>query len=156
MSEEAIMTGAALGGMLIGLLWRGIVPYLMKRKEAEELGQPIPSFATEYMATFIISIVGGLISVMMVVSELEAQLVGVTSIMSAASIGLTFTFTILSGLNTFIDLKTTKIMAAKFGIIKTPSQQVMEKHKPAVTTSSTKQQDQDQKEQDQKEDKKLF
>ena len=123
MAEEVIMTGAAIGGMIIALIWRGILPYLMKRKEAEELGQPIPSFGTAYMTTFIISIVGGLISVMMVVSELESQLVGVTSIMTAASIGLTFTFTILSGLNTFIDLKTDKIIAAKLGIIKTEEQQ---------------------------------
>jgi p-aminobenzoyl-glutamate transporter AbgT len=120
------MTGAALGGMLIALVWRGILPYLMKRKEAEELGQPIPSFSTAYMATFIISIIGGLVSVMMVVSELEARLVGVTSIMSSASIGLTFTFTILSGLNTIIDLKTDKIIAAKLGIIKTDEQQAEE------------------------------
>jgi heme/copper-type cytochrome/quinol oxidase subunit 4 len=95
----------------------------MKRKEAEELGQPVPSFGTAYITTFILSTVGGLIAVMMVVSELEARLVGVASIMSAAMIGLTFTFTILSGLNTFVDLKTTKIMAMKLGFIKTPQQQ---------------------------------
>src|SRR5215203_327868 len=106
MTEELIMTGAALGGVIIALVWRGILPYLMKRKEAEETGQPIPSFSIAYITTFIISLVGGLISVMMVVSELEARLVGVGSIMSAASIGLTFTFTILSGLNTMVDLKT--------------------------------------------------
>ena len=123
MAEDLVMTGAALGGVIIALVWRGILPYLMKRKEAEELGQPIPSFGTAYITTFILSTVGGLISVMMVVSELEARLVGVASVMSAAMIGLTFTFTILSGLNTFIDLKTTKIMAMKLGFIKTPQQQ---------------------------------
>jgi hypothetical protein len=123
------MTGAALGGVTIALVWRGILPYLMKRKEAEELGQPIPGFGVAYITTFIISLVGGLISVMMVVSELEARLVGVGSIMSAASIGLTFTFTILSGLNTFVDLKADKIVMAKLGIIKTEDQQVAEKTK---------------------------
>lgn len=128
------MTGAAIGGMVIALLWRGILPYLMKRKEAEETGQPIPSFATAYMTTFIISIVGGLISVMMVVSELEAKLVGVTSIMSAASIGLTFTYTFLSGLNTLVDLKTDKIIAAKLGIIKTEEQQANEKQKSSSSS----------------------
>lgn len=127
MAEDLIMTGAALGGVTIALVWRGILPYLMKRKEAEELGQPIPPFGVAYITTFIISLVGGLISVMMVVSELEARLVGVGSIMSAASIGLTFTFTILSGLNTMVDLKADKIMAVKLGFIKTEDQQIAEK-----------------------------
>ena len=130
MAEDLIMTGAALGGVTIALVWRGILPYLMKRKEAEELGQPIPPFGVAYITTFIISLVGGLISVMMVVSELEARLVGVGSIMSAASIGLTFTFTILSGLNTMVDLKATQIMAIKLGFIKTPEQQIKEKQQP--------------------------
>jgi hypothetical protein len=123
------MTGAALGGVIIALVWRGILPYLMKRKEAEELGLPIPSFGLAYITTFIISLVGGIISVLMVVSELEARLVGVGSIMSAASIGLTFTFTILSGLNTMVDLRTDKIIAAKLGIIKTEEQQEQEQQK---------------------------
>lgn len=131
MAEDLIMTGAALGGVTIALVWRGILPYLMKRKEAEELGQPIPSFGVAYITTFIISLVGGLISVMMVVSELEARLVGVGSIMSAASIGLTFTFTILSGLNTMVDLKADKIMAIKLGFIKPEDQQIKEKQQPS-------------------------
>jgi hypothetical protein len=129
MAEELVMTGAALGGVIIALVWRGILPYLMKRKEAEELGLPIPSFGLAYITTFIISLVGGIISVLMVVSELEARLVGVGSIMSAASIGLTFTFTILSGLNTMVDLRTDKIIAAKLGIIKTEEQQEQEQQK---------------------------
>lgn len=134
MSEELAMTGAALGGVIIALVWRGILPYLMKRKEAEELGQPIPPFGIAYITTFIISTVGGLISVLMVVSELEAKLVGVSSIMSATMIGLTFTFTILSGLNTFVDLKADKIVAAKLRIIKTEEQQVAEKEKQSKSS----------------------
>jgi len=126
MAEDLVMTGAALGGVIIALVWRGILPYLVKRKEAEELGLPIPPFGVAYMTTFLISTVGGLISVLMVVSELEARLAGVGSIMSAASIGLTFTFTILSGLNTMVDLRTDKIIAAKLGIIKTEEQQEQE------------------------------
>jgi hypothetical protein len=137
MAEDLIMTGAALGGVIIALVWRGILPYLMKRKEAEELGLPIPTFGVAYMTTFIISLVGGIISVMMVVSELEARLVGVGSIMSAASIGLTFTFTILSGLNTMVDLKTDKIIAAKLGLIKTEEQQAAEKGKQQTSSSSS-------------------
>jgi sensor histidine kinase YesM len=143
MAEDLIMTGAALGGVIIALVWRGILPYLMKRKEAEELGQSIPPFGVAYITTFTISLVGGIISVMMVVSELEARLVGVGSIMSAASIGLTFTFTILSGLNTFVDLKTDKIIAAKLGFIKTEDQQMAEKLKK-----------QEERRQQQEEDKK--
>jgi hypothetical protein len=135
MTEDIIMTGAALGGVTIALVWRGILPYLMKRKEAEELGQPIPPFGVAYITTFIISLVGGLISVMMVVSELEARLAGVGSIMSAASIGLTFTFTILSGLNTMVDLKADKIVLAKLGIIKTEEQQIAEKEKQQSKSS---------------------
>jgi hypothetical protein len=135
MAEDLIMTGAALGGVTIALVWRGILPYLMKRKEAEELKQPIPPFGVAYITTFIISLVGGLISVMMVVSELEARLVGVGSIMSAASIGLTFTFTILSGLNTMVDLKADKIMAIKLGFIKTEDQQIAEKEKSLKQSS---------------------
>lgn len=127
MATDALITGAALGGMIIALVWRGILPYLMKRKEAEETGQPIPSFSTAYITTFIISIVGGLISVMMVISELETKLVGVTSVITAASIGLAFTYTFLSGLNTVVELRQDKIIAAKLGIIKTEEQQASEK-----------------------------
>jgi flagellar motor component MotA len=136
MAEELVMSIAALGGVLIALVWRGILPYLMKRKEAEELGQPIPAFGTAYITTFIISAVGGLISVLMVVSELEAKLAGVSSIMSATMIGLTFTFTILSGLNTFVDLKADKILLAKFKIIKTEEQQIAEREKQSNKQSS--------------------
>ena len=104
---EAAITGAAIAGMVIALVWRGIVPYLLKRKEAEENGKPIPSFSTTYITTFIISVIGGLVSVMMVVNELEMKLIGITSVMTAAAIGLTFTYTFLSGFNTLVDLKTT-------------------------------------------------
>ena len=107
------ITGAAIAGMIIALLWRGIVPYLIKRKEAEETGQKPPSFATSYMATFIISMVGGFIAVMMTVSELETKLIGVTSVMSAAAIGLTFTYTFITGLNTIVDLNAKNISLTK-------------------------------------------
>jgi uncharacterized membrane protein len=106
LSSDPIIIGASLAGMIIALVWRGIVPYLLKRKEAEENQKPIPSFSTTYLTTFIISIIGGLISIMMVGNELEMKLIGVTSVMTAAGIGLTFTYTILSGFNTLIDLKT--------------------------------------------------
>jgi hypothetical protein len=108
LATEIAITGAAIAGMVIALVWRGIVPYLLKRKEAEENGKPIPSFSTTYMTTFIISVIGGLVSIMMVVNELEMKLVGITSVMTAAAIGLTFTYTFLSGFNTLVDLKTSK------------------------------------------------
>lgn len=107
-TTDFAITGSAIAGMIIALVWRGIVPYLLKRKEAEENGKPIPSFSTTYMTTFIISVIGGLVSIMMVVNELEIKLVGVTSVMTAAAIGLTFTYTFLSGFNTLVDLKTSK------------------------------------------------
>lgn len=106
MVTDISITGAAIAGMIIALVWRGIVPYLLKRKEAEENGKPIPPFSTTYMTTFIISVIGGLVSIMMVVNELEIKLVGITSVMTAAAIGLTFTYTFLSGFNTLVDLKT--------------------------------------------------
>jgi heme/copper-type cytochrome/quinol oxidase subunit 4 len=105
-TADIAITGAAIAGMIIALVWRGIVPYLLKRKEAEENGKPIPSFSTTYLTTFIISVIGGLVSVMMVINELEVKLVGITSVMTAAAIGLTFTYTFLSGFNTLVDLKT--------------------------------------------------
>lgn len=108
MTADPAITGAALAGMIIALAWRGIVPYLMKRKEAEENGKPIPSFSTTYLTTFIISIMGGLISIMMVMHELEMKLVGISSVMTAAAIGLTFTYTFLNGFNTLVDLKSSK------------------------------------------------
>ena len=123
---DIAVTGAAIVGMIIALLWRGITPYLIKRKEAEETGQPIPPFSVAYMTTFGISIMGGLISVMMVITELEVKLTGITSIMSAAAIGLTFTYTFLNGLNTVIDLKKDQILYAKLGFRKTRAQRIAE------------------------------
>ena len=113
MATDITITGAAMAGMMIALLWRGIVPYLIKRKEAEDTGQKPPSFSTSYMATFIISMVGGFISVMMTVSELETKLIGVTSVMSAAAIGLTFTYTFISGLNTIVNLGSKNIQLTR-------------------------------------------
>jgi hypothetical protein len=55
--------------------------------------------------------------------------------MSATMIGLTFTFTILSGLNTFVDLKADKILLAKFKIIKTEEQQIAEAEKQSKKSS---------------------
>lgn len=112
MTTDISITGAAIAGMIIALVWRGIVPYLLKRKEAEENGKPIPSFSTTYMTTFIISVIGGVVSIMMVVNELEIKLVGITSVMTAAAIGLTFTYTFLSGFNTLVDLKTSNTALA--------------------------------------------
>jgi hypothetical protein len=107
-TDPAIL-GAALVGMIIALVWRGIVPYLMKRKEAEENGKPIPSFSATYMTTFIVSIIGGIVSVMLVGDEFDARIEGAKSVFSAMAIGGTFTFTLLSGLNSLIDLKSSKI-----------------------------------------------
>lgn len=121
---EGIITGAAFAGMLAAIMWLGILPYLLKRREAEQTGQPIPSFSTSYMTTMLISSIGGFISVMMAISELELKLVGVTSILTAASIGFSFTYTILSLGNRMVDLKYDKIS--------------LESGKPETTPSATK------------------
>jgi len=46
---------------------------------------------------------------MMAVSELELKLIGITSVMTAASIGFSFTYSILSVSNTVVDLRYDKI-----------------------------------------------
>jgi len=109
MSSDPAIIGASIAGMIIALVWRGIIPYLLKRKEAEENGKPIPGFSTTYMTTFIISIVGGLVSIMLVGNEIELKLQGVTSVFTAAAIGATFTYTFISGFNSLVDLKSNKI-----------------------------------------------
>lgn len=109
MTTDPAIIGASIAGMAIALVWRGIVPYLMKRKEAEENGKPIPSFSTTYLTTFIISIIGGLVSIMLVGNELEMKLEGVQSVFTAMAIGGTFTYTLISGFNSLVDLKSSKI-----------------------------------------------
>jgi hypothetical protein len=61
------------------------------------------------LTTFIISVVGGLVAIMMAVSELELKLIGITSVMTAASIGFSFTYSILSVSNTVVDFRYDKI-----------------------------------------------
>ena len=111
---ETMIVGAAIAGLVIALLLRGILPYLLKRKEAEENGQPIPSFATSYMTTFIISIIVGVMGIMVSISELESRLVGVASIMTSVAIGFTFTYSTLELSNRFVDVKTDQIVLNAF------------------------------------------
>lgn len=109
MATEPAIIGAAVAGLSIALLYRGILPYLLKVREAEQSGQPAPSFSKSYLTTFIISVVGGLVAIMMAVSELELKLVGITSVMTAASLGFSFTYSILSVSNSMVDLRYDKI-----------------------------------------------
>ena len=104
-ASDPTMLGMAFAGMIVALLYKGILPYLLKRREAEEQGKPIPSFSTSYMTTFFISIITGFMGIMVTLSELELKLEGITSIMTAASIGFSFAFTALSVANQFVDLK---------------------------------------------------
>jgi hypothetical protein len=106
---DPIMIGAAIAGMVIALVWRGIIPYLLKRKEAEENGQKAPSFSTTYMTSFLISIVGGIVAIMLVGDQFDAQVENAKGVFGAMAIGGTFTYTILSGFNSLIDLKSNKI-----------------------------------------------
>jgi hypothetical protein len=121
---ESVITVAAFAGMIGALLWLGLLPYLLKRREAEQNGQPIPSFSTSYLTSLIISSVGGFVSIVMVIGELENSLVGVTSVLTAAGIGFSFTYSILSISNRLVDLKYDKIS--------------LESGKPETTTSTTK------------------
>ena len=125
MAENTIILGASIAGLVVALLLRGILPYLLKRKEAEENGQPIPAFATSYMTTFIISIIVGVMGIMVSIAELETRLVGVASIMTAVAIGFTFTYSTLELSNRFVDVKTDQIVlnAFKNKFQKEPSQQ---------------------------------
>ena len=125
MAENTVILGASIAGLVVALLLRGILPYLLKRKEAEENGQPIPSFATSYMTTFIISIIVGVMGIMVSIAELETRLVGVASIMTAVAIGFTFTYSTLELSNRFVDVKTDQIVlnAFKNKFQKEPSQQ---------------------------------
>lgn len=108
MTAEPQILGAAIAGMAIALVWRGIIPYLLKRKEAEENGLPKPSFSTTYMTSFIISIVGGMVSIMLVGEQFDMQVQSAKGVFGAMAIGGSFTYTILSGINTLIDLKSSK------------------------------------------------
>lgn len=111
---DPIIQVAAFTGLVTALLLRGILPYLLKRKEAEQNGQPIPSFSTTYMTTFIISIITGVMGIMVTINELEVKLEGITSIMTAVAIGFSFSYSALSLANTFVDLKTDKIAFKSF------------------------------------------
>jgi hypothetical protein len=106
---DSILIGAAIAGMVVALVWRGIIPYLLKRKEAEENGKPIPSFSTTYMTSFIISIIGGLVAIMLVGDQFDAQVENAKGVFGAMAIGGSFTYTLLSGFNSLIDLKSSKI-----------------------------------------------
>jgi hypothetical protein len=106
---DSILIGAAIAGMVVALVWRGIIPYLLKRKEAEENGKPIPSFSTTYMTSFIISIIGGLVAIMLVGDQFDAHVENAKGVFGAMAIGGSFTYTLLSGFNSLIDLKSSKI-----------------------------------------------
>ncbi|MGE5661477.1 MAG: hypothetical protein ACM3X1_04445 [Ignavibacteriales bacterium] len=109
MATEPAIIGAAVSGLAIALLYRGILPYLLKCREAEQSGEPAPSFSKSYLTTFVISVVGGLVAIMMAVSELELKLIGISSVMTAASVGFSFTYSILSVSNNVVDLRYDKI-----------------------------------------------
>lgn len=146
MATDPIMIAAAFTGLVVALLLRGILPYLQKRKEAEETGQPIPSFANSYLTTFIISIITGVMGIMVTANELELKLVGVTSIMTAVAIGFSFSYSSLSLTNTIVDLSTKKIEAQKeISILskqQSPPSTTEEESESVTTTTQTQQPEQ--------------
>ena len=105
---DPYITAAGIFGVVSALLWLGVLPYLQARKQAELNNQPIPSFAGVYLTSMIISSIGGFISVFIVINELEKALASATSILSSASLGFAFTYTILGISNNLIDLKLEK------------------------------------------------
>lgn len=102
---DIFINAAGYGGMIGALLWLGIVPYLQKRKEAEQSGEPIPTFAGAYLTNFVIAVITGFISVTMAIEGLESKLIGIESIGIAAGMGFAFTYTVLGIANTRTDLK---------------------------------------------------
>lgn len=110
---DAVITSAGVAGVIGALLWLGVLPYLQARKEAETNGTPVPSFAKEYLTSMVLSSLGGFISVFVVINELEHALATAGSIISAASIGFAYTFTILGITNNIIDLKAEKTQLKK-------------------------------------------
>lgn len=96
---------AGYGGMVGALLWLGILPYLLERKRAEANGEKIPSFAGSYMTTMLIATIGGFVTLTMAIGELEKAIATATSLMTAAGIGFSFTYTILGVGNQIVDLK---------------------------------------------------
>lgn len=96
---------AGIGGMVGGLLWQGILPYFLARKKAEQEGRPLPSFGKEYATTMLISTITGFIAIFMAVDTFEKAIINATSIMVAAGIGFSFTYTVLGISNTIVDLK---------------------------------------------------
>lgn len=104
--------GAGLAGMIGGLLWQGILPYLLERKKAEANGEKPPSFAGEYLTTMIISTITGLIAIFMAIETFEKSIASASSIMVSAGLGFAFTYTVLGISNTFVDLKREKAKTA--------------------------------------------
>lgn len=99
---------AGIGGMIGGLLWRSILPYILERQKAEQEGREPPSFEKTYMATMIISVIGGLVALFMAIETFEKTILTAQSGMMAAGIGFAFTYTILGVGNDYVDLKKTK------------------------------------------------
>lgn len=111
MASEFYLAG--IGGMIAGLLWRSILPYMLARKQAEEAGLPPPSFEKSYMTTMIISAIGGLVALFMAIETFEKTILTAQSAMMAAGIGFAFVYTILGVGNDYIDLKKEKVELRK-------------------------------------------
>ena len=110
---DPYITVSGIAGVISALLWVAIIPYLQARKAAETTNEPIPSFSKVYLTSAILSSIGGFVSVFIVINELEHALASASSIISAASIGFAYTFTILGISNNIIDLKAEKTQLKK-------------------------------------------
>lgn len=92
---DLYITIAGFAGMIGALLWRGVVPYMEKRKEAQMAGETPPTFSGAYLTNFIIAVITGFITTLMTIGVLEESLVNITSVGIAAGMGFSFTYTVL-------------------------------------------------------------
>ena len=97
--------GAGIAGMVGGLLWQSVLPYLMERKRAQAAGEVPPTFSGEYLTTMAISSISGFIAVLM---AMEKTITNASSIMISAGLGFSFVYTVLGISNSIVDLKRDK------------------------------------------------
>ena len=100
--------GAGIAGMVGGLLWQSVLPYLMERKRAQAAGEVPPTFSGEYLTTMAISSISGFIAVLMAMDAFEKTITNATSIMISAGLGFSFVYTVLGISNSIVDLKRDK------------------------------------------------
>ena len=127
--------GAGIAGMIGGLLWQGLLPYLMERKRAQAAGEVPPSFSGEYLTTMAISSISGFIAVLMAMDAFEKTITNASSIMISAGLGFSFVYTVLGISNTVVDLKREKVKTAAAAATKQIPPSSPSQPSPSTTTN---------------------